>query len=99
MPHRSERKIISFGRYSMGVILPPAWFRFYGLKRGDTVEVVSDGIIVIKPTNIKDMTPAFTPEAYSILHGFDLSKDRPTSARAKKALPAIPCESKHMEVR
>jgi antitoxin component of MazEF toxin-antitoxin module len=49
MPHEETRKIIKAGETSFAVILPRAWLRFYGLKNGDLVKVVSDDIVTIKP--------------------------------------------------
>lgn len=48
MPHKQTRKIIRIGDTSFAVILPRAWLRYYGLGYGDSVEVVSNGRIVIK---------------------------------------------------
>ena len=49
MPHKECRKIIRIGNSSFGVIIPRAWLRFYNLKYGDSVEVISNGDIQIKP--------------------------------------------------
>lgn len=49
MPHKENRKLIRVGKSSFGVILPRAWLRYYDLKYGDSVEVVSNGSIEIKP--------------------------------------------------
>jgi antitoxin component of MazEF toxin-antitoxin module len=53
MPHVETRKIIRAGETSFAVILPRAWLRFYGLRNGDTVRVVSDGVVTIEPLTQK----------------------------------------------
>ena len=55
MPHVENRKIIKVGETSFAVILPRAWLRFYGLKNGDLVKVVSNGgAVTIEPLPQKD---------------------------------------------
>jgi bifunctional DNA-binding transcriptional regulator/antitoxin component of YhaV-PrlF toxin-antitoxin module len=54
MPHEENRKIIKAGETSFAVILPKSWLRFYGLKNGDLVKVVSDGVVTIEPLAQKD---------------------------------------------
>lgn len=49
MPTKEIRKIIRIGNTSFAVILPRAWLRYYNLKYGDHVEVISNGSIKIKP--------------------------------------------------
>jgi len=49
MPHEEARKIIKAGKTSFAIILPKAWLRFYGLKNGDLVKVVSDSTVTIEP--------------------------------------------------
>ena len=49
MPHKTNRKIIRVGETSFAVILPKAWFRYYDLQNGDSVEVVSNSDIIIRP--------------------------------------------------
>ena len=48
MPQKTERKIIRVGYSSFGIVLPIGWLRFYGLKNGDKVQVISNGNIEIK---------------------------------------------------
>lgn len=52
MAHIDKRKIIKIGKSSYGVIIPISWIRYYGLIRGDEVEIISNGSIKIKPLNI-----------------------------------------------
>jgi bifunctional DNA-binding transcriptional regulator/antitoxin component of YhaV-PrlF toxin-antitoxin module len=49
MPHEENRKIIRAGNTSYAVILPKAWLRYYGLKKGDRVKIVSNGIVTVEP--------------------------------------------------
>jgi bifunctional DNA-binding transcriptional regulator/antitoxin component of YhaV-PrlF toxin-antitoxin module len=37
----------------MVVALPPDWLRFYGLKKGDKVEILHNNIVVVKPLGLK----------------------------------------------
>jgi len=50
MPHKRNSKIIRVGNTSFAVILPRSWLRYYELGYGDTVEVISNGNIMIKPS-------------------------------------------------
>lgn len=43
MPTISQRKLISLGGSSLLLVLPKAWVDYHGLKRGDKVEVITDG--------------------------------------------------------
>ena len=54
MPHKNIRKLVRIGEGSLAVIIPRAWLRFYGLEYGDSVEVISNGKIIIKSLNKKD---------------------------------------------
>jgi len=49
MPHKEIRKIMRAGNSSFAVIIPRAWLRYYNLKYGDCVEVVTNGIVKIRP--------------------------------------------------
>ena len=48
MPHKETRKLTRIGKSSLGVILPISWLRYYNLKYGDSVEVISNGSIEIR---------------------------------------------------
>jgi len=54
MPHKIKRKLIRVGNTSIAVILPIPWLRYYNLKHGDRVEVVSNGSIKITPEKKKE---------------------------------------------
>jgi len=47
--HKDVRKILKAGTSSFAVVLPKSWLRYYDLKNGDSVEVISNGSIEIKP--------------------------------------------------
>ncbi|MBT0160889.1 AbrB/MazE/SpoVT family DNA-binding domain-containing protein [Candidatus Bathyarchaeota archaeon A05DMB-2] len=49
MPQKENRKIVRIGKTSLGVILPRAWLRYFCLEAGDQVEVISNGVVTIKP--------------------------------------------------
>lgn len=49
MPSKEIRKIVRIGNVSLGVILPISWLRYYDLKHGDSVEIISNGCIEIRP--------------------------------------------------
>ena len=52
MPHKEKRKIIKIGETSLAVILPKAWFRYFNLKHGDFVEVISNSEVIIRPKKL-----------------------------------------------
>lgn len=49
MPHKEVRKLIKIGTGSLGVTLPKPWCRYFALDETDTVEVISNGNVVITP--------------------------------------------------
>jgi bifunctional DNA-binding transcriptional regulator/antitoxin component of YhaV-PrlF toxin-antitoxin module len=54
MATKQTRKIIKIGTSSFGVIIPIGWLRFYELKHGDMVEVISNGNLTISPCGAKE---------------------------------------------
>lgn len=44
-----ERTISKVGGNSLMVTLPKGWLRYMGIKPGDTVEVITNGEITIRP--------------------------------------------------
>ena len=48
MPHKEIRKLVRIGEVSIGVTIPIGWLRYYNLKAGDEVELISNGDIIIK---------------------------------------------------
>ncbi len=53
MAHKHIRKISRIGSNSLGVILPMSWLKYYNLKNGDYLELISNGTIKIKPSKEK----------------------------------------------
>ncbi|MEK7848504.1 MAG: AbrB/MazE/SpoVT family DNA-binding domain-containing protein [Chloroflexota bacterium] len=49
MPTETVRSIIDLGQGSVVITLPKAWVRYYGLRPGDKVLVVTNGKLVVKP--------------------------------------------------
>lgn len=49
LAHQDIRKIIRMGNTSFGVIIPRAWLRFFELDQTDSVEVISNTDIIIRP--------------------------------------------------
>lgn len=48
MPQLERRRVYAAGR-SFAITLPQGWLRYFGIKPGDEVEVVSNGNLVIRP--------------------------------------------------
>ena len=49
MPHKETRKLIKIGAGSLGLTLPKPWCRYFELDETDTVEVISNGTVIITP--------------------------------------------------
>lgn len=65
VPTLNERILHKLGsRGSVVVAIPQDWLRYYGLNPGDTVEVIADGDITIRPLkrqkNVKTETAGQT---------------------------------------
>ena len=50
MPSKDERCLMPMGN-SLVMTLPKAWLNFWQLKKGERVEIVYDGILVVIPSN------------------------------------------------
>jgi len=50
MPSISVRHILPNGN-SLVIVIPKEWLRFWELKKGDEVEVIYNGIMVVIPSN------------------------------------------------
>ena len=44
-----ERRIGVVGRSSFVIVLPKGWLRYHGLQAGDTVQVVTNGVLTVLP--------------------------------------------------
>jgi antitoxin component of MazEF toxin-antitoxin module len=69
LPAKTERKILEAGT-SKAVALPPDWLRALRLDKGDTIEVLYDYIVLIKPKNVK-FDLAFLSKELEILASVD----------------------------
>ncbi len=49
MPNIFTRSLIPIGDGGMAVTMPISWLRYYGLKPGDKLEVITNGDITIRP--------------------------------------------------
>ncbi len=49
MPTLLERTVIDMGQGSYIMTLPKAWLRYFGIKPGDKLEVITNGELVIRP--------------------------------------------------
>ncbi len=57
MPNLSERSLIKMGNGGLVVSIPRAWWRYYGLKAGDRVTVISNGELRIRPLKTTTRSP------------------------------------------
>jgi len=48
MPTLDERSVINLGQGSYVITLPKAWLRYFGIKLGDKLEVITNGELVIR---------------------------------------------------
>ena len=48
MPRIEYRTVLAFGRDSHCVILPKSWLNFYGLKKGDRVEMITNDESIVR---------------------------------------------------
>ena len=48
MPTITSRKLIRFGD-GLVITLPKGWVRYYGLKAGDRLEVITNEVLTINP--------------------------------------------------
>lgn len=52
MPAKIERKVLKSGD-SKVTALPPHWLRMFGIEIGDSVEILYNSIVIIKPPNLQ----------------------------------------------
>ena len=48
MPIKRYRKVYRTGQVSLNVTLPRGWCIWNGIQKGDTVEVISNGDVIIR---------------------------------------------------
>ena len=49
MPTITYRKLIRFGSTGAVITVPKGWIRYYGLRAGDTLEVIANGELIVRP--------------------------------------------------
>jgi len=49
VPTLTERSVIDMGQGSYIITLPKAWVRYFGIKPGDKLEVITNGDLIIRP--------------------------------------------------
>lgn len=47
MGYKQRRKIVRFGSFSKGIVLPKGWIEFHNLKTGDYLTVLGDSVLII----------------------------------------------------
>ena len=52
MPTLTERSVIDMGQGSYIITLPKAWIRYFGIKPGDKLEVITNDDLIIKPVKM-----------------------------------------------
>lgn len=57
MPILVERRLMAMGDNGLVVYIPTAWARYYGLRKGDIVEVVANGELTIRPKLKANLPP------------------------------------------
>ena len=65
MPAKIQRKILKSGDSKVAA-LPPDWLRAFNLERGDTVDVLYDSVVLIKPKGVK-LDPEFLAKELKIM--------------------------------
>ena len=48
MPNLVERSVIDMGQGSYIITLPKPWVRYFGIKPGEKLEVISNGELIIR---------------------------------------------------
>jgi len=65
MPAKIVRKVLRSGDSKVAA-LPPDWMRAFGIDVGDTVELLYDIVVLIKPKNLK-LDPDFLGKELRIM--------------------------------
>lgn len=70
MPIMEERMIYRVGKSSLAITLPQNWLKYFGLTAGDTVELIGNGDLTIRPRkrpeNGKVRNPQVAPTGHSV---------------------------------
>ena len=73
LPAKIDRKVLRSGD-SKVTALPPDWLRAFNINIGDTVEILYDFVILIKPKGIK-LDPDFLSKELKIMADLDKLKE------------------------
>ena len=46
---KRTRVLVAAGKSSLAVVIPKPWLEYYNLKRGDKVQMITNGEVTIKP--------------------------------------------------
>ena len=65
MPAKIVRKVLRSGDSKVAA-LPPDWLRMFKIDLGDTVEVIYDSIVIIKPPHLK-LDPDFLKKELDLI--------------------------------
>lgn len=65
MPAKMERKILRSGDSKVAA-LPPDWLRMFRIKLGDTVEILYNSIVIIKPKGFH-LDPDFLKKEFDLI--------------------------------
>lgn len=53
MPTLTERSVINMGQGSFVMTLPKAWVRYFGIKPGDKLEIITNDDLIVRPKKRK----------------------------------------------
>lgn len=65
MPAKVERKLLRVGD-SKATALPPDWLRMFNLQIGDSVDIVYNSIVIIKPRGFQ-LDPEFLRKEFDLI--------------------------------
>ena len=65
MPAKIERKVLRSGDSKVAA-LPPDWLRMFRIKLGDTIDLIYDTIVIIKPQGF-ELDPEFLKKEFNLI--------------------------------
>ena len=71
MPAKIQRKVLRSGDSKVAA-LPPDWLRMFRIEIGDTVDLIYDTIVIIKPRGF-ELDPEFLKKEFNLI--LELEKD------------------------
>lgn len=75
MPAKIVRKVLRSGDSKVAA-LPPDWIRIFGIKIGDSIEVLYNSIVIFKPPNLK-LDPEFLRKEFDLILQLEKQKETP----------------------